>query len=62
MSELPDYLDEERKPEDLCGHPCSPEVVYCDDCVEYWNRMEDEGLWDRKIGRWTEKGWREMTK
>jgi hypothetical protein len=42
-----------------CGRPCNPKNP-CDECVEYWNRMEREGYW--KDGRWTDKGWREITK
>jgi len=45
----------------LCGAPCPPEQA-CDGCVEYWQRMEHEGLWNRVGHHWTDKGWREITK
>ena len=49
--------------EPICGDPCryDPEAEdMCDDCAEYWRRMEAEGLW--KDGRWTDKGMRKMRK
>jgi hypothetical protein len=46
---------------DECGKPCPPENP-CDDCAEYWHRMEVEGYWDHNNHRWTEKGWGEKTK
>ena len=38
-----------------CQEPCDP-AVGCEQCVEYWQRMETEGLWDMKNHCWTELG------
>ncbi|MBF8297400.1 MAG: hypothetical protein HW395_57 [candidate division NC10 bacterium] len=47
--------------EDWCTKPCDPDLNRpC--CTEYWARMEHEGFWDRRAHRWTERGWREITK
>lgn len=43
-----------------CGQPCPPDDA-CDECADYWNRMEQEGYWDPR-GKWTNKGWDEITK
>jgi hypothetical protein len=45
----------------LCGKPCPPDNS-CDECTEYWIRMEREGYWDRVKHEWTPKGLREMMK
>jgi hypothetical protein len=47
--------DEEQE----CGKPCNPSHP-CDECSDYWQRMENEGYWNGH--KWTEKGWREITK
>jgi len=44
-----------------CQQPCDPESG-CDGCAEYWARMVHEGYWDHEGHRWTDKGWREITK
>ena len=47
--------------EPICGDPCDPQSDdICDDCIEYWRRMEAEGFW--RDGCWTDKGMREMRK
>ena len=51
-------IDELEKPRE-CGKPCPPDDT-CDECAEYWQRMKSEGYW--RDGRWTDKGWREITK
>ena len=51
-------MDEETE-ESSCQKPCHPDSG-CDGCAAYWDRMMAEGYWDK--GRWTEKGWREITK
>ena len=45
--------------EQECGKPCPPDSA-CEECEAYWQRMIAEGYWDGH--RWTDKGWREMTK
>ena len=47
--------------ESECQNPCHPNSA-CDECAEYWHRMVDEGYWSRDEKRWTDKGWREITK
>lgn len=44
-----------------CGKPCSPDNP-CDECAAYWERMANEGLWDREQHRWTDKGWKSITR
>jgi hypothetical protein len=56
VDELSEATDEE-----CCGKPCDPNL-HTECCAEYWQRMEREGYWDRDQHRWTEKGWREITK
>lgn len=46
---------------DECGHPCQPDNP-CTECAEYWLRMVQDGYWDEELGRWTDKGWREIVK
>lgn len=48
-----------EKLEQECGQPCDPQLGN-ECCAEYWARMEREGFWNGS--RWTEKGWREITK
>jgi hypothetical protein len=50
-------IEEESK----CGKPCPP-TGPCDECAAYWTRMEREGYWDTERHRWTDKGWKEITK
>ena len=45
--------------ESECERPCDPNSA-CDECSEYWERMETEGYWDRQQHRWTDRGWHEM--
>jgi len=45
----------------FCHQPCHPDSG-CPYCSDYWQRMISEGYWDRDRKRWTNKGWREMTK
>ena len=47
--------------ESSCERPCDPDNA-CDECAEYWQRMIREGYWDKDRHRWTDKGWREITK
>ena len=47
--------------ESSCKRPCDPESA-CDECAKYWQRMIQEGYWDKDHHRWTDKGWREITK
>lgn len=64
MSNIDSYdLSSEQSHEDesTCGQPCSPNSA-CDECVDYWQRMVNEGLWDREQHRWTDKGWASITK
>lgn len=51
--------DRDESDETECGRPCAPEAA-CDECAEYWHRMQTEGYWDRERHRWTDKGWREI--
>lgn len=44
--------------DDACGNPCSLEEA-CDQCVEYWQMMRDEGYWKDGTG-WTDKGLRDQ--
>ena len=54
-----DSLQEEEKP--TCKEPCDPaDGNEC--CASYWARMEHEGYWNRDGHRWTDKGWKEITK
>ena len=47
--------------EDECRKPCDPALNRgC--CADYWARMEREGFWDSERHRWTDKGWKEITK
>jgi hypothetical protein len=55
----PELIQEEEESE--CQQPCDPDVS-CDECAGYWERMINEGFWDLKNHRWTDKGWREFTK
>jgi hypothetical protein len=50
---MSDLMPEE---ESHCQRPCEPPG--CEECTDYWVRMEEEGFW--KDGHWTEKGWREI--
>ena len=43
-----------------CQEPCHPDSG-CPGCTDYWARMINEGFWDPR-GKWTDKGWREITK
>lgn len=45
--------------ESTCGHPCDSDDC-CEECAEYWQRMEQEKYWDRDKHKWTKKGWREI--
>ena len=47
--------------ENACGRPCDPDES-CEECSIYWDRMENEGYWDRSRHRWTEKGMKEIRK
>jgi len=38
-----------------CQEPCHPDSN-CQHCAGYWERMEEEELWDRESGRWTDAG------
>ena len=60
MADLNDEEDREV-PETECGQPCDPDAD-CDECANYWQRMVREGLWDARRHRWTEKGWRSITR
>ena len=51
--------DDENESE--CGKPCSPNSP-CDECAPYWERMRAEGYWDQERHRWTDRGWREITR
>jgi hypothetical protein len=44
-----------------CRRPCHPDVG-CAECAGYWQRMINEGFWDREKCEWTDRGMREMTK
>ena len=57
----PDETMEDDGDELGCQKPCDPDVG-CPECSEYWQRMVREGFWDRANHRWTNKGWREITK
>lgn len=57
MTDTP--IEQADEDDDDCGRPCDPKL-HTDCCAEYWQRMEAEGYWDGQ--RWTEKGWREITK
>ena len=46
--------------EEPCGKPCDVEHA-CSECVIYWQRMRDEGLWIDGSG-WTDRGLKEMLK
>lgn len=52
---------EDEQEESSCGRPCAPEQA-CDECSDYWFRMQQEGYWDKERHRWTDKGWKEITK
>lgn len=56
---MPDLSDSECEgcDECSCGHPCPPDAS-CEECALYWQRMEDEGLWQN--GQWTNKGMQEI--
>jgi len=49
-------LDDE---ENTCQNPCDPNSD-CEKCADYWQRMSDEGMWDKQKHRWTDKGWDEI--
>ncbi len=51
----------EEDEESTCAKPCDLDKA-CDECASYWRRMQAEGFWDRDRHRWTDKGWKEMTK
>ena len=51
----------EEEEQSICHKPCDPNSG-CDECSDYWRRMEVEGFWDRQERRWTAKGWREISK
>ena len=51
--------EEGMEEESECGKPCNPAHA-CDECADYWQRMEREGYWGPK--GWTDKGWREICK
>lgn len=53
-------MDEEDI-EENCQTPCDPDIG-CPNCAGYWQRMIDEGFWDDRLHKWTDKGWREMMK
>ena len=54
-------MSDEDEDESSCGQPCDPDQS-CDECEPYWQRMVNEGYWNRERHRWTEKGWKEITK
>jgi hypothetical protein len=56
---MTDTTDDEE--ESACGKPCDPNRS-CDECEPYWQRMVAEGYWNRERHRWTDKGWKEITK
>ena len=56
-----EFVDEDSDTESQCRKPCDPDHS-CDECEPYWQRMVAEGFWDRKRHRWTDKGWKEITK
>ena len=58
---LHDDEPDDDEPESACGKPCDPDRP-CDECDAYWQRMVSDGFWDRSQHRWTDKGWREITK
>lgn len=45
--------------EDSCWEPCDPDAG-CPRCDGYWERMVNEGLWDREQHKWTEAGWKNI--
>ena len=53
--------DEAEAEESQCRKPCDPDHS-CDECDPYWERMVAEGFLDMERHRWTDKGWREITK
>jgi hypothetical protein len=61
MSEVTDSNSvDETEEESQCQKPCDP-AVGCEECAEYWQRMQEEGYWVDGQG-WTNKAMREMTK
>lgn len=46
---------------DTCLKPCD-QIFHNSCCSEYWERMVREGFWNNDEHRWTEKGWKEITK
>lgn len=50
-----DFYDQPCENKSACGQPCSPDCA-CDECADYWQRMVDEGLWDKERHKWTDKG------
>ena len=60
MTELTEAQEDDVDVE--CDGPCDPDNAPCPACVEYWNRMEREGFWNRSKHEWTRKGMKEMTK
>ena len=58
---LLDAVTDEPEVKNSCEHPCDPEKE-CEECAAYWERMKQEGYWEGGNHRWTEKGWREITK
>ncbi|KKM61354.1 hypothetical protein LCGC14_1532600 [marine sediment metagenome] len=42
-----------------CHQPCHPDSG-CDECIDYWQRMINEGFWDNQ--GWTDKAWKEWFK
>ncbi len=51
----------EEDEQEECQQPCNPNSG-CEYCAVYWQRMEQDGYWDRGKHQWTNKGWREMLK
>lgn len=49
----------EKPAEEECSKPCDPDLGN-ECCAAYWQRMEDEGFWDRARHRWTDIGWKEI--
>jgi hypothetical protein len=54
-------MDKEARIESECQCPCDP-ATDCPECAAYWDRMVSEGYWDAEHHRWTDKGWKEITK
>lgn len=55
-------MEQNMDPEPYQEHAqCDPLENPCDECREYWNRMQDEGFWIDGVG-WTDKAKREWNR